>query len=268
MTDTGNILKMKVQHASPVEYSLPVGNELVAMNPLVGKKITLQFEGEINCINCGRKTNRSFQQGYCYPCMQTLARCDMCILKPELCHYHKGTCREPEWGQENCMIDHFVYLAVSSVLKVGITRHTQVPTRWIDQGAVSALPLARVASRYDSGRVEVALKDHFHDKTNWRNMLKNIVPDIDPVAEKVKITPILEEILRDYPGSELADSKVYRFDYPVLEYPDKIRSMSFDKTPLIEGTLTGIKGQYLLLDTGVINIRKHSGYKITLKYAG
>ena len=123
---SGNLRKMKVEHAAPVKYSLPLGEELIPLNPLLGTKLSLRFNGEINCINCGRKTNKSFQQGYCYPCMQQLARCDICILKPELCHFHKGTCREPEWGRENCMIDHFVYLAVSSGLKVGITRHNQV----------------------------------------------------------------------------------------------------------------------------------------------
>lgn len=266
VTVSGNLRKMKVVHESPVEYSLPVGDETVPLNPLLGQKISLSFAGEINCINCGRKTNKSFQQGYCYPCMQQLARCDLCILKPELCHYHKGTCREPDWGRENCMIDHFVYLAVSSGLKVGITRHSQVPVRWIDQGAVSALPIARVSSRYDSGRVEVALKSHFNDKTNWRNMLKNIVAEVDPVAEKARIEPVLMDILKDFQGCEVTGDTIYRFEYPVLEYPDKIKSLALDKTPRIEGTLQGIKGQYLMFDSGVINIRKHGGYRVVLDY--
>ena len=265
MSVTGNLRKMKVVHSTPVEYSLPLGDELVPLNPLLGKRVHLHYEGEINCVHCGRKTSKSFQQGFCYPCMQTLAQCDMCILKPELCHYHKGTCREPEWGEKNCMIEHYVYLALSSGIKVGITRHTQVPTRWIDQGAVKALPLVRVMSRYDSGRVEHALKDFFHDKTNWRNMLKNIVPDIDLVTEKKQVMADLEKILTDLNGTEITDTPVYEFEYPVLEYPAKVTSMSFDKQVDIEGTLMGIKGQYLILDTGVINIRNHSGYKVTYK---
>lgn len=257
---------MRVEHTTPVSYSLPLGAEAVPLNPLLGNKISLKFSGEIHCINCGRKTNKSYQQGYCYPCMQQLARCDICILKPELCHFHKGTCREPEWGQENCMIDHFVYLAVSSGLKVGITRHSQVPTRWIDQGAVTALPIARVGSRYDSGRVEVALKEHFNDKTNWRNMLKNVVVDADPGTERAKIMPVLQDILKDYRGYEVLEDTIYRFEYPVLEYPDKVKSLSFDKQPLVEGKLLGIKGQYLIFDCGVINIRKHGGYRVSLEY--
>jgi len=265
MKFSGNLKKMKVEHASPVKYELPVGDESVPLNPLLGKKVMLQFEGEINCIYCGRKTNKSFQQGYCYPCMQQLARCDICILKPELCHFHKGTCREPDWGRENCMIEHFVYLAVSSGLKVGITRYNQVPTRWIDQGAVIAMPIAKVSSRYDSGRVEVALKDHFDDKTNWRNMLKNIVAEVDPVDEKAKIQPVLQDILKGYQGYEVLEDNIYHFEYPVLEYPDKVKSLGFDKSPQITGTLLGIKGQYLIFDCGVINIRKHGGYKVSLQ---
>ena len=265
MTLTGNLLKMQVKHTSPVEYALPVGEELVPLNPLLGNKLHLHFENEINCIHCGRKTSKSFQQGFCYPCMQTLAQCDMCILKPELCHYHKGTCREPEWGQQNCMIDHFVYLALSSGVKVGITRHTQVPTRWIDQGAVKALPIARVHSRYDSGRVEHALRDFFHDKTHWQAMLKNVVPEIDLVEEKQQVLADLKKIIADFDGTVIEDEKVYEFEYPVLEYPTKVKSLSFDKQTDVAGTLMGIKGQYLILDTGVINIRKHNGYKVRLR---
>jgi hypothetical protein len=265
MNHTGAIEKMRVQHAAPVAYSLPVGEELAVMNPLLGKKIALKWTGEINCIHCGRLTKKSFQQGYCYPCTQRLARCDMCILKPELCHYHKGTCREPEWGRENCMIDHFVYLAVSSGLKVGITRHTQIPTRWIDQGAVAAVPIARVASRYDSGRVEVALAAHVKDKTNWRDMLRYDAGGVDLIAEKNRIRPELQALIRQYPEAEMIEDVVYRFEYPVIEYPKKIKPLTFDKTPLVEGTLIGIKGQYLMFDIGVINIRKHSGYKISME---
>lgn len=264
MKISGNILKMTAVHESPIVYSLPIGDEMLKLNPYIGKNISLNYAGEINCIHCHRRTNKSFNQGYCYPCMKSLARCDMCIIKPELCHFDKGTCREPEWGKQNCMIDHYVYLANSTGLKVGITRHSQIPTRWIDQGAVEAIPVARVDSRYDSGRVEVALKEFFNDKTNWRNMLKNIVPEVDLLMEKEKISAVLQGLLKEFHGTQVSEDKVYSFEYPVLEYPLKINSLSFDKMPLIEGTLQGIKGQYLLLDTGVLNIRKHAGYKLTV----
>jgi hypothetical protein len=266
MTLAGNLEKMRVEHASPVRYFLPVGGTDVALNPLLGKRISLRHTGKIHCINCGQATKNSFQQGYCYPCMQKLARCDLCILKPELCHYHKGTCREPEWGMKNCMIDHIVYLAVSSGLKVGITRHTQIPTRWIDQGAVAALPIARVASRYQSGLMEHALKKQFNDKTNWQAMLKNRTIDADPVAARDRILPELKSLLTEPAGSIITESQLYTFEYPVLSYPERIKSISFDKVPVVEGVLQGMKGQYLMFDTGVINIRKHSGYHVQFEH--
>ena len=55
--------------------------------------------------------------------------------------------------------------------------------------------------------------------------------------------------------------------YPVVQYPEKIISLNFDKTPIVEGTLLGIKGQYLILDVGVINIRRSTGYNIELSYS-
>ena len=154
----GNILKMQSSLESPVQYQLPIGDELLPMNENIGKTIKLQYHSEINCIACGRKTKKSFGQGHCYPCFRSLASCDMCVMKPETCHYAEGTCREPEWGDTHCFIPHFVYLANSSGIKVGITRGTQVPTRWIDQGAVQAMPVMRVKTRQQSGFAEVILK--------------------------------------------------------------------------------------------------------------
>ena len=133
-----------------VQYQLPLASidadgesQYIALNPLIGKKLTLNFHDKIACKHCGNKTKKSYSQGFCYPCMAKLAQCDMCIMKPETCHHHLGTCREPEWGEKHCMVDHYVYLSNTSALKVGITRHTQIPTRWIDQGATQAFPFLR-----------------------------------------------------------------------------------------------------------------------------
>jgi hypothetical protein len=67
-------------------------------------------------------------------------------------------------------------------------------------------------------------------------------------------------------GSEniayLPDEQRVDIQYPVEQYPEKVKSLNLDKTPSVEGVLLGIKGQYLLLDSGVINIRKYSGYKL------
>jgi hypothetical protein len=268
---SGPLKKMVVQHSEPVSYKLPIGNTFVDMNELIGKSIRLIIDGAISCTNCGRRTNKSFAQGYCYPCFAKLAQCDSCIMSPEKCHYHVGTCREPSWGEAFCFQDHFVYLANSSGVKVGITRGTQIPTRWIDQGAIQALPIVRVKTRLQSGLLEVVLKNHVADKTNWRTMLKGEVEDIDLIARwaelKQKIMPELNALIDQY-GIDafkvLENPKQESFVFPVDEYPTKVTSLNFDKTPTIEGVLKGIKGQYLILDNGVLNIRKFGSYHAVL----
>lgn len=272
MSHTGNIQKMITSNNKKVKYQLPIGNEQVDMNALIGKEVQLSFTGEIHCIACGRKTNKSFSQGYCYPCFQSLAQCDSCIVKPEQCHYFEGTCREPEWGESHCMQDHYVYLANSSGVKVGITRGTQIPTRWMDQGAVQALPIYKVKNRLISGLVEVVLKNHVADKTYWQRMLKGEPEAIDLVAKRdelfkecgAEIKAIMNQQGKDA-ITPLTNEKPVDFSYPVDEYPSKVKSFNFDKTRDIDGVLKGIKGQYLILDSGVLNIRKFGGYKITLK---
>jgi len=271
MAKIGSLSKMVVSHTTPVSYQLPLGNFLISLNEYIGKDFALEFTGEINCIACGRDIKKSYQQGYCFPCTKKLAQCDLCILKPELCHYHKGSCREPKWGETHCMIQHIVYLSNTSGLKVGITRGTQVPTRWIDQGAIAAIPIFAVSTRRISGIIETAIKANVADKTNWRNMLKNIVPKVDLIAEKHKIIhenqSLITDIIQEFgAGSAVAirQDNVYDFEYPVEAYPEKVSSLSFDKTPRVKGKLVGIKGQYLIFSHGVINMRKFGGYKIAL----
>lgn len=267
----GTVRKMASRLAQPVEYQLRLGDSEIPLNPLIQKKISLQYSGLIHCVNCARKTNKSFNQGYCYPCFQKLAECDSCIIHPEKCHFDQGSCRDPAWGERYCMQDHIVYLANSSGLKVGITRAIQVPTRWIDQGATQALAIIRVRSRLQSGSVEVMFKQFVADKTNWRDMLKGDASPLDMHAEAqqllAKCEPDLKE-LEDKFGffaiSVLNGVDVVSIEYPVANYPEKITSHNFDKTPIVEGKLLGIKGQYLILDTGVINMRRFSGYEVAL----
>jgi len=268
---TGRLRKMPVEAGQPVSYTIAVGDARVPLNDLIGHSIRIDFDGVIRCIHCDRKTSKSFNQGYCYPCFRKLAACDSCIMSPEKCHYHLGTCREPEWGETHCMVEHVVYLANSSGLKVGITRASQVPTRWIDQGAVEAIPMVRVRTRYIAGLVEVACKSHVTDRTNWRAMLKGDVPELDLVEERTKMlaaiaTDIAE--LREVHGEDAireVDESGLGLSYPVEVWPSKIKTHNLDKTPEVEGVLEGIKGQYLILDTGVINIRKFTGYEVRFR---
>jgi hypothetical protein len=249
------------QAESTVQYKLPIGDALWNVSNALGKKIKIEFGGAISCIACGVGIKKSFGQGYCYPCFNSLASCDMCIMKPELCHHAQGTCREPAWGEEHCMIPHTVYLANSSGVKVGITRTYQQNTRWMDQGAISALPIGTVQTRLDSGKVEVALKEFVSDKTNWRKMLKGEVDNID-------LQSVRESLLEHWPqeiAGYLPKEEVRTFHYPVLEYPTKVVSHNLEKKPMLEGTLMGIKGQYLILDTAVINMRKYTGYTLELE---
>lgn len=265
--------KMRVELTDPVTYWLRIGDEQYKLNDYLGKPIQLQFEGPIYCVQCGRKTNKSFQQGHCFPCMRRINECDNCVLHPERCHVEEGTCPEDDWAHVQCHQQHIVYLANSSGLKVGITRHNHVPSRWIDQGACCALPIFRVQNRRQAGRVEVAFKKYVNDKTNWRAMLKGDITAIDLHAERERLLAEaqaeLAVVIDDYAAGVielLTDEQVVAIDYPVLEYPTKITSLNFDKTPLINGTLQGIKGQYLIFDCGVLNVRKFSGYEISVQF--
>lgn len=267
----GPLRKMKTALESPVQYQMVLGDHLEPLNNLLGQALRLDYQGQINCIHCDRKTSKSFSQGYCYPCFKRLAQCDSCIVSPEKCHFHLGTCREPEWGEQHCMIDHIVYLANTSGLKVGITRHSQVPTRWMDQGASQAQPIFRVSSRFQSGLVETLFKNHVADKTSWQTMLKGPGQPVDLEARRAELVAgCAGEIarLQDEHGLQaitvLEGEAETVIDYPVLQYPVKVKSFNLDKTPFVEGTLTGIKGQYLIFDTGVINLRKYGGYQVAL----
>lgn len=271
----GCLQKMTTALTQPVQYKLPVGDSGLDLNPLLGQKLEFKYSGRIFCTHCHNKTAKSFNQGYCYPCFIKLAQCDLCIMKPETCHYAAGTCREPDWGQAFCFQPHIVYLANSSSIKVGITRQSQIPTRWIDQGAVQALPIFQVESRHVSGLVEVALGKHVSDKTSWQQMLKNKVQKLDLSAQR---DGLLETCAQELAGisqrfgaqalQPLTTVDSVEIQYPVLQYPSKIKSFNLDKEPLVTGILQGIKGQYLLFDTGVINIRKYTGYEIELTTPG
>ena len=252
-------------------YEMIFGEDRQDMSSLFGQHISLAFMGEIHCQACGRLTKKSFSGGYCFPCAQKLAQCDLCIMRPETCHYAAGTCREPSWGEEFCMQDHIVYLANSSGVKVGITRVNQIPTRWIDQGAAQALPIFRVKSRYQSGLVEVTFKAHVSDRTDWRKMLKGVPVSVDLKGVRQELMQecnaeiiALQQRFGEGEITPLSDEEVVEISYPIDQYPEKVKSLNFDKTPEISGLLHGIKGQYLILDTGVLNIRKFSGYSIKL----
>jgi len=259
----GPLNKMKVELNDTVHYTLRLSADL-SVNDLIGSLIVLKWNGQIVCSACQKNTKKSFGDGFCYPCFISAPEATECTIRPELCRAHLGEGRDPEWENIHHNVPHFVYLAASDKVKVGVTRAGQIPTRWIDQGATAGIRLAETPNRYEAGKLEVALKSFFTDKTNWQRMLKNELDDsIDLVEEKWTLHDQLPSDLTQF---FTEDDEVIELTYPVLNYPTKVKSVGFDKTPRIEGRLTGIKGQYLIFENGeVLNIRKHTGYVVNIE---
>lgn len=264
MRALGVLDKMKTGYINPVQYYLQLGPDRITVNDLIGQNIRMQWTGNIYCTVCKKKTNKSFGEGMCYPCFSSSAENSECIIRPELCEAHLGKGRDAEWEHKNHNQPHYVYLAVTNSIKVGVTRGDQIPTRWIDQGAHKGIIVAETPYRQLAGFIEVVLKDHLSDKTNWQRMLKNEphAVDLDLIAEKKKIFDLLPEQYRQYmsPNDEIVE-----IIYPVTKYPVKVTSLSFEKTPSIEMKLAGVRGQYFIFENGsVINIRSKSGYEVEL----
>lgn len=254
---------METEYGNPIQYYLVFESSFLNVNQLLDKNIAINFVG-FQCLNCGKK-KKIFRQGFCYDCFYSSAAVGDWIMKPELSTAHLGIeDRDLAYEEKVQLQPHIVYLALSSEIKVGVTRKTQVPTRWIDQGANEAIAIVEVPNRYLAGITEVALKDHYADKTNWRKMLTNDIEAVDLVAERLKLQDLIPAEVQEYFYSEKND--LYQLEYPVLEYPSKVKSLSLDKTPNFEGKLTGIKGQYLLFEDGtVFNVRGSEGYVVSIE---
>lgn len=248
-------------YISPVHYKLRIGDQAVDMNDAIGQHLSLTFLGEIQCSYCSRKIKKSYD-GYCYPCFKKLPQADLCIMKPHECHHHLGTCRDPEFAETHCMIPHYVYLAVSSGVKVGITRKSNEMKRWVDQGAVQAVPIAEVPNRRTAGELEFALSKHMADKTDWRKMLKGEISDVDLIAFREEVFALFPEEFRQY---AIKEEERRGFDYPLTDKVEKLVSYNLDKNPEITDRLIGIKGNYLIFAGGVLNIQKFTGYKVELE---
>ena len=169
----GNIRKMQSEATNPISYKIPIGDKFLPISDYLGSKINIEYLSEINCIGCNRSINKSFAQGHCYPCFINSPETSECVLRPELCQAHKGESRDMEWSKIHCLREHFVYIALTAGAKVGVTRSTQIPTRWIDQGAVQAIKLAKTSNRHEAGLIEIELKQHISDRTAWQKMLKH-----------------------------------------------------------------------------------------------
>lgn len=257
----GIVHGLKHRYAQPLRYALAFEEGELDLSAALGQTITLEYHGEIYCVHCGRKTKKSFNNGSCYPCFKKLPENDLCIVKPHECHFEQGTCRDEEWAKQHCMQPHYVYLAISSDLKVGLTRKHNQLKRWGDQGAVLAVPIAEVPDRRTAGELEMAIAEHIPDKTNWRKMLLGDIVDVDLNELRVEV---LERIPDMYKPFILREEEMVSFTYPQLERIEKIKSYNLDKNPKLTDRLIGIKGQYLIFEQGVINMKKYSGYHLTV----
>jgi hypothetical protein len=273
----GTLRKMRVTPGDddqPARYALADGfwnpDERVADQPLaehLGQELQIRHTGQIACVYCGRASKKSFGQGFCYPCFQARAEADICIVKPELCHYHEpeNPCRDNDFAHAECFQPHLLYASLTSGLKIGITRRKNVPTRWLDQGATEAVALAELPDRATVGKLEARLRDEIGlaDKTHWTRLLKLERGEGDLAAYAERVVAHLRELgVEPLPAAE---RELRRFRYPVQRYPEKVKSFNLDKNPIAGGRLEGIKGQYLIFDGGVINLRKYTGYQVAVE---
>jgi len=257
----GFIQGLEAQFDQPIRYRIQLDSEYLPLE--IGRQLDVQFLQEKACIHCGRRVRKLYQNGYCFPCVQALAECDLCIVKPHECHFHEGTCRDEAWGREHCMTPHYVYLAFSSDVKVGLTRRGRELVRWMEQGAQQAMIIAEVPTRKLAGELEMEIARNLPDKTNWRKMLTH---DGSPMDLKSARQQVIAALPEQWLTFVFADPTVeHHFLFPrEAGFTPELKSLSLDKRTSLAGVIRGIKGQYLLLDDGVFNLRKHTGYRVQI----
>ncbi|WP_339712147.1 DUF2797 domain-containing protein [uncultured Kriegella sp.] len=257
----GVLKKMQSEIGNPIQYYLVFENDFLNMNQVLDKQLQIDFI-KYQCLNCGLD-KPIYRQGFCKSCFYEIPSAGDWIMRPELSTAHLDQeDRDLAYEKSAQLQPHIVYLANSSNVKVGVTRKSQVPTRWIDQGAHEAIEIVEVPNRYLAGITEVALKEHVGDKTNWRKMVTNDVDDENLTEWRSKLQPYIpEEVLPYY----IENNQETELEFPVLQYPKKLKSLNLKKTSRFKGVLKGIKGQYLIFEDGtVFNVRGNEGYYIGL----
>ena len=258
MKNYGSISKLSATLNNPILYKFNIGDSSFDLNNFIGKTIKIDFNGEINCIECGSKIIKTFMQGFCYPCFIKSPRTSECIFKPHLCRAHDGKARDMEWSKQYCLSEQFVYLSLTSNLKVGVTRENHIPSRWIDQGAHFAIKFAKAPNRYLAGMIEIELSKYISDRTKWHQMIQGKYDMIDLIDKK---NELINSLPKDYQQYVISENNLVELQYPLNASPEKIKSFNLDKNPELYGELTGIKGQYLIIDNEIVlNIRKYTGY--------
>jgi len=263
MEFTGQISKMVSSIGNPIEYVLPIGEKKLILNKYIGELIQIKFNDEIRCINCKNKIKKTYMQGYCYPCFISLPQTEDCVFKPHLCKAHLGEARDMVWAKNNCLVSTYVYLSLTSNLKVGVTRHSHIPSRWIDQGAHYAIRFAKTPNRYLAGLIELEISKYISDRTQWRKMILGQYDELDLINKKNDLYEYLPSNLDKY---YLNNENIVELKYPIINNLEKIKSFNIEKFKSIKKKLIGIKGQYLMFDDShVLNVRKYTGYNFTIK---
>ncbi len=262
ITYSGVLKKMRTFASSPINYYLELGEEVLVMNQLINKQISIEHTHHYQCLNCN-KDLFIFAQGYCKSCYFSIPQTNSSIFKPELSTAHLGIEQKNlDWEIKFELQPHVVYLAITGGLKVGVTRKTQIPTRWIDQGAMSAIVIAETENRYEAGAIEVEIAKHIADKTNYRKMLTSNEHAIDLIEKKKEIKNYFPPELQN---RYVETDDITHLNFPIIALPQKIQSINFNKTNKISSRLVGIKGQYLIFeDNKVFNIRGSEGYCVNL----
>jgi hypothetical protein len=254
----------RAQDGGPASYELAFEDgPRIPLNARLGEGFRVEFTGVVSCRHCGAESRKSFGGGYCYDCFSTLARCDLCVVSPDRCHYAAGTCREPEWGESFCMQPHLVYLANTSGLKVGITRAGREIGRWLDQGAIQGLVILEAATRRDAGLAEAAIATVLPDRTDWRRMLRADVPPLDLPAAWRRLRDSELSLPDGVTTLEGRAAVVVSLAYPLTANAAPEHTLRLENGP-VSGNLKGMKGQYLVLGNGAFNVRAHAGYRVRL----
>ena len=270
MQITGNLRKMSTELVANVpQYTLNMKDvldplESIDINALIGKQIRMEYEGYFNSVLSGEKMNKAFGEGLTYKEFMESPQASPSIMRPELSQIHEGIAlRDYEWEVKHHLQPHVVYVSLTSNYKVGVTRDSNMPYRWIDQGATQAMVLAEVPYRQLAGQIEVSLKEHISDKTAWQRMLKGII-EVDKTIVEVRneMAALVPSDLQHYISKTENFTEI---NYPVNQHPEKVKSLKLEKVNVIEDTLVGIKGQYLIFENGVTNIRSQAGARVTME---
>ncbi|WP_353892721.1 DUF2797 domain-containing protein [Proteinivorax hydrogeniformans] len=248
-----------ISDGDQINYRLNIDEQFLMLKDKTGSKLQISFAGSKKCIYCGRDIKgKTFNNGYCFPCFRDLPQNDICMVKPEKCHHINGTCRDEEFAQSFCFQKHYIYIAYTSEIKVGITHHQNIPKRWLDQGAIKGCVIAEAKNRKEAGQVEEYLMGYFADKTNWRAMLRNNKAEcLEEAILKA------QDIIKDNFKDVKLRSKELSIEFPWVS-PPKMKSLNLDKTSIITSKMLGAKGQYLILEDGVLNLKKYRGYLIEI----